>query len=84
MQIKCFIKFCLTFKDKSGKITPLYFLRKVPKMAKKTAIKIKLEGSNGYFYTAKKNPKTHTEKIKRKKYNPKTRQHEEFVEKKIK
>ena len=53
-------------------------------MAKKTAIKLKLEGSEGYFYTAKKNPKTHTEKIKRRKYNPKTRKHEEFVEKKIK
>jgi len=52
-------------------------------MAKKIAIKIKLEGPQGYFYTAKKNPRTHTEKIKRRKYNPKTRKHEEFVEKKI-
>ena len=63
-------------------------LRFVPKkgftMAKKTSIKLKLEGSNGYFYTAKKNPRTHTEKIKRRKYNPKTRQHEVFTEKKIK
>lgn len=78
------MKFYLTFKDKSDRIHTLYLLRKVITMAKKTAIKIKLEGSNGYFYTAKKNPKTHTEKVKRKKYNPKTRQHEEFVEKKIK
>ena len=46
--------------------------------------KIKLEGPEGYFYTAKKNPRTHTEKVKRRKYNPKTRKHEEFVEKKIK
>ena len=53
-------------------------------MAKKIAIKLKLEGSNGYFYTAKKNPKTHTDKINRRKEKPKTRQHEEFVEKKIK
>ena len=74
----------MTFEYQSDRILPLYLLRKVFTMAKKTAIKIKLEGSNGYFYTAKKNPKTHTEKVKRKKYNPKTRKHEEFVEKKIK
>lgn len=78
------MKFYLTFKYQSDRILLLYLLRKVLTMAKKTAIKIKLEGSNGYFYTAKKNPKTHTEKVKRKKYNPKTRKHEEFVEKKIK
>ncbi len=45
-----------------------------------------IEGDNSITMTncTMKNPKTHTEKVKRKKYNPKTRQHEEFVEKKIK
>jgi len=55
-------------------------------MAKPTSIKIKLESKagTGTFYTAKKNPRTKTEKLSFRKYDKKTRKHEEFGEKKIK
>jgi large subunit ribosomal protein L33 len=55
-------------------------------MAKPTTIKIRLNSSadTGYFYVAKKNPRTKTEKFKFKKYDPIARKHVEFVEGKIK
>ncbi len=55
-------------------------------MAKATTIQIKLESTSGsgHFYTAKKNPRTHTEKMKVRKYDPVKREHCEYVEKKIK
>lgn len=55
-------------------------------MAKPTTIEIKLESTagTGTFYVTKKNPRTKTEKMKVRKYDKKTRKHEEFVEKKIK
>ena len=41
-------------------------------MAKPTVIKIRLNSSadTGYFYVTKKNPRTKTEKLKFKKYDP--------------
>ncbi len=55
-------------------------------MAKPTTIEIKLEATDGsgHFYVTRKNPRTKPEKMKVRKYNPKTRQHTEYVEKKIK
>jgi large subunit ribosomal protein L33 len=55
-------------------------------MAKPASIKIKLNSSadTGYFYVAKKNARTMTEKMKVKKYDPVVRKHVEFVEGKIK
>ncbi len=55
-------------------------------MAKPTSLKIKLISSanTGYFYVAKKNPRTKTEKMKLKKYDPIVRKHVEFTETKIK
>ncbi len=55
-------------------------------MAKPTTIKIRLNSSadTGFFYTTKKNPRTKTEKLKLKKYDPIARKHVEFVEGKIK
>ncbi len=55
-------------------------------MAKPTTIKIRLNSSagTGFFYVAKKNPRTKTEKLKFKKYDPVVRKHVEFVEGKIK
>ncbi|MBQ8671160.1 MAG: 50S ribosomal protein L33 [Alphaproteobacteria bacterium] len=55
-------------------------------MAKAVKIKIKLESSagTGSFYLAEKNPRTHPEKLVVKKFDKKSRKHEEFVEKKIK
>jgi large subunit ribosomal protein L33 len=55
-------------------------------MAKPTSLKIKLISSadTGFFYVAKKNPRTKTEKMKLKKYDPVVRKHVEFTEAKIK
>lgn len=56
-------------------------------MAKPTTVKIKLvstaEGS-GYYYVTKKNPRTQTEKMLFRKYDPVVRKHVEFKEAKIK
>ncbi len=55
-------------------------------MAKPTTIKIKLVSTadTGYFYVTKKNPRTQTEKLNFKKYDPVVRKHVEFKEAKIK
>jgi large subunit ribosomal protein L33 len=55
-------------------------------MAKATTVKIKLVSSadTGYYYVAKKNSRTQTEKLVLKKYDPIARKHVEFVEQKIK
>ena len=56
------------------------------KMAKPSSIKIKLESTagTGYYYVTKKNPRTLTEKMVVKKYDPVARKHVEFKETKIK
>jgi large subunit ribosomal protein L33 len=55
-------------------------------MAKAASIKIKLVSSadTGFFYVAKKNSRTKTEKLVMKKYDPVVRKHVEFRETKIK
>lgn len=55
-------------------------------MAKPATIKIRLVSSadTGYFYVTKKNPRTLTEKMVVKKYDPVVRKHVEFKEAKIK
>ena len=55
-------------------------------MAKPTTLKIKLLSSagTGYFYVTKKNPRTKTEKLSLKKYDPVARKHVAFKEQKIK
>jgi large subunit ribosomal protein L33 len=55
-------------------------------MAKATTIKIKLVSSadTGFYYVTKKNSRTQTEKIVKKKYDPVARKHVEFREAKIK
>ncbi len=55
-------------------------------MAKPTSIKIKLlsTADTGFFYVTKKNPRTHTEKMVFRKYDPVVRKHVEFKETKIK
>ncbi len=54
-------------------------------MAKPTVVQIRLESTanTGYFYVTKKNPRTLTEKLIMKKYDPKLRKHVEFKETKI-
>lgn len=55
-------------------------------MAKGPVISIKLlsAAGTGYFYVTKKNPRTMTEKLEMKKYDPKIRKHVLFKEAKIK
>jgi large subunit ribosomal protein L33 len=55
-------------------------------MAKPVTQKIKLlsTAGTGFFYVTKKNPRTSTEKISFKKYDPVARKHVEFKETKIK
>jgi large subunit ribosomal protein L33 len=55
-------------------------------MAKPATVKIKLVSSadTGFFYVTKKNPRTQTEKLSFRKYDPKVRKHVEFKETKIK
>lgn len=55
-------------------------------MAKKNILLIKLVSSaqTGYYYVTKKNPKTKTEKLAFRKYDPVVRKHVVFNEAKIK
>ena len=55
-------------------------------MAKPATVLIKLVSSadTGYFYVTKKNPRTRTEKLQLKKYDPVLRKHVIFKESKIK
>ena len=55
-------------------------------MAKSNTQKIKLESTagTGFYYVTKKNPRTLTEKMVLKKYDPVVRKHVDFKETKIK
>lgn len=55
-------------------------------MAKPATVQVKLVSSadTGYFYTAKKNPRTKPEKLEMKKYDPVARKHVVFKEQKMK
>ncbi|QNT68980.1 50S ribosomal protein L33 [Defluviicoccus vanus] len=55
-------------------------------MAKPTTVLIRLVSSagTGFFYVAKKNPRTKTEKLEFRKYDPVVRKHVAFKEAKIK
>jgi len=55
-------------------------------MAKSTTIKVKLVSSadTGFYYVTKKNSRTQTDKLVKKKYDPVARKHVDFREAKIK
>lgn len=55
-------------------------------MAKATTIKIKLQSTadTGYFYVTKKNSRTMTDKMVKRKYDPVAKKHVDFRETKIK
>ena len=55
-------------------------------MAKPSTILVKLVSTadTGYYYVTKKNPRTQTEKLSFRKYDPVARKHVEFKEDKIK
>ena len=55
-------------------------------MAKPTTLKIKLMSTagTGFYYVTRKNPRTQTEKLSLRKYDPVARKHVVFKETKIK
>jgi len=55
-------------------------------MAKPTTQLIKMVSTagTGYFYVTKKNPRTSTEKLEKRKYDPRARKHVVFKESKMK
>ncbi|MBA4339546.1 50S ribosomal protein L33 [Hyphomonas sp.] len=55
-------------------------------MAKPATIKIRLNSTadTGFFYVTKKNPRTMTEKMVKRKYDPVAKKHVDFKEGKIK
>jgi large subunit ribosomal protein L33 len=65
---------------------PLFFFEIGITMAKPATVKIKLVSSadTGFFYVTKKNPRTKTDKLSFRKYDPVARKHVEFKEAKIK
>jgi large subunit ribosomal protein L33 len=67
-------------------VSPSFIYIRSKAMAKKNILLIKLQSSadTGYYYVAKKNPKTKTEKLSFKKYDPIVRKHVVFTETKIK
>jgi large subunit ribosomal protein L33 len=64
----------------------LFFQIGIDPMAKPATVKIKLVSSadTGFFYVTKKNPRTQTEKLTFRKYDPVARKHVDFKEAKIK
>ena len=74
-----------------GKCRPVWPARDIPyskvlNMAKAVTIKVKLVSTadTGFYYVAKKNSRTMTDKLVKKKYDPVARKHVEFKESKIK
>jgi large subunit ribosomal protein L33 len=65
---------------------PDFPIFEVLNMAKAVTIKVKLVSSadTGFYYVAKKNSRTMTDKLVKKKYDPVARKHVEFRESKIK
>lgn len=55
-------------------------------MAKPATVQVKMVSSadTGYFYVTKKNPRTQTEKMEMRKYDPVVRKHVMFKESKMK
>jgi large subunit ribosomal protein L33 len=66
--------------------TLLFQTSEVSDMAKAVTIKVKLVSTadTGFYYVAKKNSRTMTDKLVKKKYDPVARKHVEFKESKIK
>jgi len=72
--------------NSGGVLAAFIFCIREVAMAKPATVKIKLVSSadTGFFYVTKKNPRTQTEKLSFKKYDPVARKHVEFKETKIK
>jgi large subunit ribosomal protein L33 len=60
-----------------------YFFKMAAKSKKNLLIKLVSSAGTGYFYVKKRNPKTVTEKLSFKKYDPVVRKHVLFKEHKL-
>jgi len=79
--------FCLQLTGPISQVCSALQIRPKEKtMAKPTTVKIRLNSTagTGYFYVTKKNARTMTEKMVKKKYDPVARKHVDFKEGKIK
>ena len=76
----------LTFAAQPTRFRPNFERRSRFAMAKATTIKVKLVSSadTGFYYVTKKNSRTMTDKLVKKKYDPVAKKHVEFRESKIK
>jgi large subunit ribosomal protein L33 len=54
------------------------------KKGKGLLVKLVSTAGTGFFFVARRNPKTQTEKLSFRKYDPKVRKHVEFKEQKMK
>jgi large subunit ribosomal protein L33 len=75
------------WRHSSSGVEPLFFFKhREFLMAKPATVKIKLVSTadTGFFYVTKKNPRTQTEKLSFRKYDPVARKHVDFKEAKIK
>jgi large subunit ribosomal protein L33 len=79
-------RFVMERRDSERRLSCSSFSEWISPMAKPATVKIKLVSTadTGFFYVTKKNPRTQTEKLSFKKYDPKARKHVEFKEAKIK
>src|SRR5215469_15339872 len=80
-------RLCPGFLDFWGFLTRLAAnSERFPKMAKNVTIKVKLVSSadTGFYYVTRKNSRTMTDKLVKKKYDPVAKKHVEFRESKIK
>jgi large subunit ribosomal protein L33 len=70
----------------SAPILPPHVQFKGKSMAKAISLKIKLVSTagTGHYYVTRKNSRTQTDKMKKKKYDPIARKHVEYSESKIK
>ena len=78
--------FVLGPRDLSGRSRFFFFPNPDRVTDQPATVKIKLGSSadTGFFYVTKKNPRTQTEKLSFRKYDPVARKHVEFKEAKIK
>ena len=76
----------LLFSTTLSSVSLSYRLSRLAEMAKANTIIVKLVSTadTGYYYVTKKNPRTQTEKLSFRKYDPVARKHVEFKEDKIK
>jgi large subunit ribosomal protein L33 len=65
-------------------LRPIVFREESVAKAIREKIRLVSSAGTGYFYTVTKNRRTHPDKLKCMKYDPRARKHVEFVEQKMK